>query len=382
MSKEKKNRNRWKFTARERRGVLLLIPLLAALGWILWATGRSHFDGSAEVVGNALAESGGGNRAQSGTAAAKPGHSLFEFDPNTVTYEELREMGVEKNIAASLVRSRERGKVFQIPEDFATSYGISDSMYAVFKPFIRIGGEYRPKPYCTEPESGRNTETAGEPEPTLAPFDPNSYTSSDFTALGFSPAQSEAIIRYRDSRGGFPSAEDFARCYVVSEAMYAKLKDFIVISVAEGVSDMGGGPKAHEKPLPVDINTADSVALVSVRGIGPRTAQEIIAHRERLGGFHSVAQLAELKAVTEKNYELMSGEIWADSCAIQKIDINFATPKEIGAHPYITGPKLRRILRNRQLKGGWRTIEEMIEDDTLTAEEAERLSPYLHFGLR
>ena len=88
----------------------------------------------------------------------------------------------------------------------------------------------------------------------------------------------------------------------------------------------------------------------------------------------------ESGVVTERNWERMKEQIWADSCAIRKIDINFAAPNAVARHPYITPRTLRKILRKRQLKGGWSTIEDTVEDNTLTNEEAGRLAPYLHFG--
>lgn len=102
-------------------------------------------------------------------------------------------------------------------------------------------------------------------------------------------------------------------------------------------------------------------------------------YRELLGGFYSVKQLAELDVVTESNYERILTQICCDSCKISKIDINFADPKELICHPYVSAKALRRIVKQRQLKGGWSGIEEMIDDDIFGREEAERLAPYLRF---
>jgi hypothetical protein len=41
---------------------------------------------------------------------------------------------------------------------------------------------------------------------------------------------------------------------------------------------------------------------------------------------------------------------------------------------------LKRIINYRELKGGWSTIEEMIESNILSDEEAARIAPYLDFG--
>ncbi len=116
-------------------------------------------------------------------------------------------------------------------------------------------------------------------------------------------------------------------------------------------------------------------------GIGEKSVVEIMRYRELLGGFRSVEQLAELKCVTESNFERILPQISCDSCKISKIDINFADPKELMRHPYVSAKALRRIVKQRKLKGGWSGIEEMVEDDIFTKDEAERLAPYLRFGL-
>lgn len=48
---------------------------------------------------------------------------------------------------------------------------------------------------------------------------------------------------------------------------------------------------------PVDLNRASREELMSVRGIGPGRAEEIVAHRERHGPFTSVEQLQQLNLV-------------------------------------------------------------------------------------
>ncbi len=54
-----------------------------------------------------------------------------------------------------------------------------------------------------------------------------------------------------------------------------------------------------------------------------------------------------------------------DSCVIQKIDINFADHKtllaRLGNHPYISDKALRKLLKERQLKGGWSNLTELVK---------------------
>lgn len=48
---------------------------------------------------------------------------------------------------------------------------------------------------------------------------------------------------------------------------------------------------AGEENIPLDINTADSLALVSLKGIGPKLAQRILLRRKELGAFSDYEQI-------------------------------------------------------------------------------------------
>lgn len=388
------------FTARERRAILLLIPLLAASVWLLSEAFKPRFDDTALLLGDTVTARRGGD---SSAAEEVSETSLFPFDPNRITYEELRSLGIDKRTAAGIIKYRTAGKIFAVAEDFATCYGITDSIYSLLKPYIIIGEEYRIRPTgkALSPEgsvsSAREAERreGSREQPahskTLVPFDPNALDQGGFEALGFTAGQARAIINFREACGGFRKAEDFGKSYVVSPEAYSRLKDYIVIPPTEARSDddtdrshsalSPDDTQANPAPLQrLELNGADSLSLLQVRGIGPRTASAVLRYRQRLGGYHAPSQIIETGVVTERNWELMKEQIWADSCAIRKIDINFATPNAIAEHPYISPRTMRRIMRNRQLKGGWSTIEDMIEDNTLTKEEASKLAPYLHFG--
>ena len=139
---DSERRRRWLFSASERRGILLLLPLLVLLAWLLVRTAAPRPDGSAQLLGDRLVGQTAAGQAE-GPAAEADTVRLFAFDPNEVTYEELRQLGMPKRTAAGLVKYRAAGKVFAVPEDVALCYGVTDSMYARLKPYIVIGEAYR-----------------------------------------------------------------------------------------------------------------------------------------------------------------------------------------------------------------------------------------------
>lgn len=320
--------------------------------------------------------------------------ALSDFDPNSYDYEQLRESGVPTAVAAGIIRWRSYGKVYRIKEDLTQVSGMNDSIYALLKPYIIIADSLAPQPYTNSKVAFRSVSSKAHArqnvvaeKPALEKFVPGKFLIDTASAVyltrwGFSAKQADVVVRYRDASGGIYSAEQLRRCYVVSDEMADKMMPYIIFSAERNVvwTDDKTTPECElPKPL-VEINSADSITLVGVDGIGPKSAAEIIKYRNLLGGYHSVEQLAELKCVTESNFEKILTKISCDSFVISKIDINFAGPKELERHPYVSARALRRIIKQRQLKGGWSKIEEMTEQNILSEEEAKRLAPYLRFG--
>ena len=296
-----------------------------------------------------------------------------EFDPNTADYRTLIEAGVPRDIAVGIIRWREAGKVYRVKEDLALCYNMTDSLYFILEPYIIIGKEYQFQPKEFESETNEAASATIE----VTPFSLDTVDISYLQGIGFTRRQAELVIKYRDMIGGYRSIEEFEECYAVDSAMAARLRPYLIFPPRDTL-------KPYDKErveFPIDLNSADSVMLCRVAGIGAKSASHILFYRELLGGYHSVSQILELKVVTEENFQRILPQIYCDSAKIKKININFARPKELEVHPYISNRMLRQIINNRELKGGWSNLEEMIEDDIFSAEEAARIAPYLDFSI-
>ena len=62
----------------------------------------------------------------------------------------------------------------------------------------------------------------------------------------------------------------------------------------------------------ININTANSEELQSLKGIGPSTASSIIAYREEYGGFSSIEEIMNVKRIGEKTFAKIKDRISVD----------------------------------------------------------------------
>lgn len=123
-------------------------------------------------------------------------------------------------------------------------------------------------------------------KPQPFPFNPNTADVEELQRLGFSPKQAAAIDNYRKKGGRFRRPGDFAKSFVVSEEMFARLEPYIRI------------PK-------VNLNTADSAALDALPGIGPYLVRKILEHRKEIGAFASPEQLMDIDYFDRERYEAL-----------------------------------------------------------------------------
>ena len=202
---------------------------------------------------------------------------------------------------------------------------------------------------------------AGEPRRSVEsfPFDPNTVTVEDLVRLGLSPRQAETIENYRTKGGRFRAKTDFQKMYVVSDTLYARLEPYIEI------------PK-------IDLNAADSAALVSLRGIGPWYARKILDYRERLGGFWRKEQLLEIDGIDAERFAGFADEVCVMSGPFRKLDLWHAPDSVLTRHPYV-GPKgARSIVRYRQLYDSTRwTLPDLAREHVLPEENIEKLKKYI-----
>ena len=215
-----------------------------------------------------------------------------------------------------------------------------------------------------EQRSGRRPSAVSKPKvPTRTyasfVFDPNTVTMEDLQRLGLSERQAATIENYRAKGGRFRSKADFQKMYVVSDTLFARLEPFIDI------------PK-------LELNTADSTALVTLRGIGPYYARKILAYRDRLGGFYDKAQLLEIEGIDSERYEGLADAVTVDPAKIRPLDLWHASDSLLAQHPYLGAKGARSVIRYRALYDSTRwTPADLAAEHALPEENIEKLKKYI-----
>lgn len=232
-----------------------------------------------------------------------------------------------------------------------------------------------------------------ERELVLFPFDPNHLPLDRWVALGLSEKQAAAIHRYETNRGRFRSKKDLARMRVVDAGLFAQWEAYI--QLPDSLIREGGGSagrieerkwpdheRAEVRSVPVaklELNTADSLALVGVRGIGPSFAKGILKYRNRLGGFHSLDQLTEVYVLRDKPdaLERIRQVVVLDASQVHRFDLNTVTAEELGPHPYAGWKVAKALIAYRQLHGPFKEVAGIKACALVTDSIHQRLAPYL-----
>ncbi len=228
----------------------------------------------------------------------------------------------------------------------------------------------------------------------LFSFDPNTLDRIGFEQLGLSGKQANTIVKYRNAGGVFREATDFKKVYGISGKEFKRLQPYINIKSIDpkkkykqkfinnekkesGSDSLVINAKTFTAFKEIEINSADSLLLLTVNGIGPIYAKRIISYRNYLGGFHSISQLKEIYGMNDTVFNKITASLIVDSALIRKIDLNSAEFKVINKHPYISYAQTKAIFKYKDLMGEFNSITALIENNLLDTLTYNKVKPYL-----
>lgn len=215
-------------------------------------------------------------------------------------------------------------------------------------------------------------------------FDPNKMSLQDWVNLGLSEKQSQTILNYLGKGGRFKTAEDLRKMYVINERFYQQVLPYVQIENggAGRINSDFSNQHFQQKNTTFDrinINVADSLTLLSIKGIGPTFARRIMAYRKRIGGFTKPSQLLEVYGIDSvKLLELQPQIFFGGDLTL--IPINSVSFDELRKHPYLNYNQAQSIVNYRDHHGRFETIEDLKRVKILDERLLMRLTPYLLFN--
>lgn len=292
--------------------------------------------------------------------------NLFQFNPNTINQKEWEKLGFSPKQAVSIINFRNSGFQFKEKEDLKKLFVVDEEKYKQLESFVIIPKQkiikekecYRILYISSTEPVYEGLENLGQVYYKKEEID-YKYYSTSFEKWD----QAHNYLTSIESKG-FEGAFvtklpcDF-NCYPI-RLKENKKKEIV---------------KAKRKI--VELNSADTTALKTLKGIGSYYAKSIVKYRDQLGGFYELNQLIEVYGIDPEVLENNKMFIKVDSTLVQKININTTTAEELKKHPYIKWRIANSIVLYRANHGKYKSVQNIQNSDLVNDELYRKIARYL-----
>jgi len=209
----------------------------------------------------------------------------------------------------------------------------------------------------------------------LFKFNPNTLNDDGWLALGLSEGKIKVLRNYQKSGGYFKKKEDLQRCYAFGDAFYTTIKEYVSIPEIHELESKSLQPITL--PQIIELNQADSLELISIKGIGPFYAKQILKYRNDLGGFYSYNQFSEIWGLEKLDIEKFKLQTLIDTLYISKINVNTIELEQLKVHPYLNYKQAKMIVNYRIQHGDFRQVKDIQKIRPISPEIFRKIAPYL-----
>ncbi len=209
----------------------------------------------------------------------------FYFDPNTLSEEGWRRLGIKDKTIATIKKYISKGGKFYKAEDLKKIWGIRPADAQRLMPFVKIEqlatASYTPPAY-----------TPAERKPFIrneVVIDINQADTSDFISLpGIGSKLAQRIINFRTKLGGFYSVNQVKETFGLPDSTFNKIQRQLAY---------------HDFSIQkINVNTASIDVLKAHPYIRYNLANAIIQYRNQHGAFSSVADIKKIVLVNDCVY--------------------------------------------------------------------------------
>lgn len=222
----------------------------------------------------------------------------------------------------------------------------------------------------------------------LFAFDPNTLDAEGWKRLGVREKTIHTIQNFLAKGYRFKQPGDIHKIYGLRQQEADRLEPFV--RIAGNAAATANSSLKNDNSIPVannfpdrsrnvvlDINTADTSALISLPGLGSKLAARIVNFRQKLGGFYSVDQVAETYSVPDSTFKRIKPRLQFKTPVFKTININSADINVLKSHPYIKWNIANAIVNYRMQHGGYKSINDLRKIDIISDDLFNKIAPYL-----
>lgn len=246
-----------------------------------------------------------------------------------------------------------------------------------------------------------------QPKVVLSEFDPNELDEQQWEKLGFSKKQIATILKYKNIIGGrFLSKVQLKKCYAISDEKYAEIEPYILL------------PETHKKENNFDRNydkfdrkqvqvsqkfNPDKLSITDWQNMGfsEKQAIAIDKYKKYLGGtFVSKEKFKECFIISDENYKKLEAYLILPEKTPSDYNKFYAknegSKNKIHLKPFDPNQtdldgwkglgfseKQAQVIvnyRDRNLKGQFRTMEDLKNCFVISDEKFKELEPYIRIN--
>jgi DNA uptake protein ComE-like DNA-binding protein len=299
-------KNVFTFSAGEKRGIYVLVIIIFLLVGAIWiyryyppAFPKQDFSKfekevddflAAQAKQDSLKKIADAERKNYSTLSAdssqknfekeKPAITYFDFDPNNLSDEQWKQLGLNDGQIRVLNNYLTKGGKFRKKEDLQKMYVLKND-YARLEPYIKI----KEQPADSIKHFEKKNFSA-EAKPSFAKIDIGIADTIELRAIkGVGASRARGIFKYRQSLGGFYSVEQLREVWGL-DSVYSQIVPQVFIKDTTNLRK-------------ININTATAEQLGAHPYIRKKLGELIIAYRREHGAFADIAALKRMPLVTE-----------------------------------------------------------------------------------
>ena len=213
---------------------------------------------------------------------------LTRFNPNTVKYEELLDMGLEAKIATRIINYRQKGGSFVVKHDLKKIYGLNDDEFNRLKHYIDLPDKIQFRSARQRTDKGTGDFRNNVPN---YKFDINQADTAQLMSVkGIGSVLSMRIIKFRNKLGGFITMDQLDEVYGLSVEVLKLI-------------DERGYVSDNFRPERININKGTAAQISGHPYITRKLANQVVKYRDQHGRFEDLEQLLNIHLISRSDYE-------------------------------------------------------------------------------